>query len=273
MKIKYVKANPTENKTILVQSAVPRKLQPVVAAAMLEADPDAEQVGFFETPEDSHADGRLQMMGGEFCGNASISAAARISKEQGIKSGEQRSILLEVSGVEEKVECIIDYDGNVYTGTVEMPLPKSIDKVSLNYKDKIYELWVIFLPGITHIIFEKEMCGEDYESFAEAAIKEWGKSFSEEAVGLILFDEELCLIKPLVYVKNTDSLYWERGCGTGTAAVGAYVSQKNRKSVNIPVKQPGGTIIAETLFEDKRIKELKITGKVFFESEGVFNYE
>ncbi|MBR6701412.1 MAG: hypothetical protein IKL72_06760 [Firmicutes bacterium] len=68
MKIKYVKANPTENKTLLVQSDVPRSLQPSIAGAMLSADTDAEQVGFFEKPSDHQAAVRLQMMGGEFAG-------------------------------------------------------------------------------------------------------------------------------------------------------------------------------------------------------------
>lgn len=273
MKIKYVKANPTENKTILVQTAVPRASQASAAGAMLAEDTDAEQVGFFELPSDDRASARLQMMGGEFCGNASISAAAKIAEEQGIKAGEQKNIILEVSGAEGLVECAVEYDGNVYTGTVDMPLPNKVDRMTFEYKDKSYEFCVVFLPGITHIIFEKSKMEADYEIFAEKALKAWGDRFEEEAVGLILFDEETCIITPLVYVKNTESLYWERGCGTGTAAAGVYMSCKYGKSCRLPVKQPGGTIIAETLYEGKEIKKLKITGKVTFETEGIFEYE
>ncbi|MBQ4340340.1 MAG: hypothetical protein IJC41_05015 [Firmicutes bacterium] len=270
MKIKYVKANPTENKTLLVQSSVPRELQPSIAGAMLSADPDAEQVGFFEMPSDPRASVRLQMMGGEFCGNASISAAAEMAEREGIKPGERREILMEVSGAEGIVKCLVQYDGKVYTGTVDMPLPKKIEKTILKYKENEYPVNVVFLPGIIHIILDKNVSEKSDPYFMESAIKEWSGLFEEEAVGLIGFDEESCTITPLVYVRSTDSLYWERGCGTGTAAAGVYMSYKYRQSVDIPVKQPGGIITAETGFDGTGLKSLKITGKVFFEDEGYF---
>ena len=268
MKIKYVKANPTENKTLLVQSDVPRSLQPSIAGAMLSADTDAEQVGFFEKPSDHQAAVRLQMMGGEFCGNASISAAAEMAQEAGIKPGERKDILLEVSGAKGIVKCTVQYDGAVYTGTVDMPLPNKFEKKTLEYKGRIYEVNVVFLPGITHVIFDKEVPGKNNAVFMEEAVKEWSRLFEAEAVGLIGFDEDTYTITPLVYVKSTDSLYWERGCGTGTAAAGVYMSYKYRQSVDIPVKQPGGIIIAKTEFEENSLRNLKITGKVFFEHEG-----
>ena len=152
-------------------------------------------------------------------------------------------------------------------------MPKKVERIRLEHKGEAFDLWVVFLPGITHIIFDGEKAGAGYIDFAEAAIKKWAMEFEEEAIGLILFEEKSERITPLVYVKNTDSLYWERGCGSGTAAVGAYMSCRLGESVKIPVKQPGGIITTETTFEDKEIKQLKITGKVFFEKEGIFDYE
>ena len=268
MKIEYIKANPTENKTILVKTPVERKTQAAVASELLKADPDAEQVGFLEPPESAEAAVRLQMMGGEFCGNAAISAAAAIAEKEGIKAGETKNILLEVSGAERPVECAVYCDGKRYTGTVDMPLPDAAHELLLEYGGKVYKKFAVFLPGIVHIIFDSNDSFPDYRAFAEKAIKQWAGLFDEEAVGLILLDEVKSEITPLVYVKSTDSLYWERGCGTGTAAAGVYSSYKNNESVSFPVKQPGGTITAETVFKDNTVKRLKITGGVFFEKEG-----
>ncbi|MDO4481222.1 MAG: diaminopimelate epimerase [Bacillota bacterium] len=271
MKIEYIKANPTENKTILVKTPVPRKEQAARASELLREDPDAEQVGFLEPAENPAAAVRLQMMGGEFCGNASISAAAFMAERSGIKPGETRNILLEVSGADEPVECMVCRDDSKYIGTVDMPLPSDVREISLEYEGWRFSRFAVFFPGIVHIIFERADLSADYRSFAEKAIKQWAGQFEEEAVGLILLEEERSEITPLVYVKSTDSLYWERGCGTGTAAAGVYLSCRNKASMNVPVKQPGGIISAVTVFEEGIVKSLKITGGVYFENEGFIN--
>ena len=81
MEIKFVKINPTQNMTILVESPISRKDQPTIASQLMNYDSVfAEQVGFIEAPlfyPDSWA--RIQMMGGEFCGNATLSLAALLS--------------------------------------------------------------------------------------------------------------------------------------------------------------------------------------------------
>ena len=271
MKIEYIKANPTENKTILVKTPVPRLDQADRASELLGADPDAEQVGFLEPAEKPGAAVRLQMMGGEFCGNATISAAAFVAERNGIKSGETRNIILEVSGADDLVECRVCRDGDRYSGTVEMPLPSEVREMVFEYGGRKYSRFVVFFPGIVHIIFNSNDSFPDYRAFAEKAIKKWACIFEEEAVGLILLDEIKPEITPLVYVKSTDSLYWERGCGTGTAAAGVSLSCMKKDSVDVPVKQPGGTISAAALFKDGSVKRLKITGGVYFEKEGFIN--
>ena len=69
------------------------------------------------------------MMGGEFCGNASISAAALIARKGGIVSGD---IALEVSGADEPLCVKVQkLDGRKYLGTVAMPLPVGITRMQL----------------------------------------------------------------------------------------------------------------------------------------------
>ena len=69
MDIQFIKTSPTQNVTILVLTQVPRASQPEIAAQLLRYDGvGGEQVGFLEPSQTARA--RLQMMGGEFCGNA-----------------------------------------------------------------------------------------------------------------------------------------------------------------------------------------------------------
>ena len=77
LNISYVKADPGGNTTILVLDAVPASRRAAVAGAIL-ACPDlaAEQVGYIRFPAGAENGVRIDMMGGEFCGNASRSAAA-----------------------------------------------------------------------------------------------------------------------------------------------------------------------------------------------------
>ena len=74
MELRYTVIDPTKNITLLVTTPVPRDVQPRVAAELLRRGKDAEQVGFVEGL--AAGDPRLQMMGGEFCGNATMSMAA-----------------------------------------------------------------------------------------------------------------------------------------------------------------------------------------------------
>lgn len=270
MKIDYIKANPTENKTLLVKTEIDRSIQPQIAAMMMNCDPDSEQVGFIEPATIDGAVFRLQMMGGEFCGNATISAASMAAREAGLESGRSMRIPIEVSGVDKILECTVTRNGDLYTGNVEMPLPEKTVVTSRSFGGITCELTDVVLPGMVHMILEKENAPENYRDFAEGAIKQWGNEIDSEGVGLILFDMEKCEITPLVYIKPTESLFWERGCGSGTAAAGAYASYRSGANIAIPVRQPGGIIIAEAEYDfgDDRIIELFITGNVEFEFEG-----
>ena len=89
-KIHYVKADPSGNTTILVLDAIPKQEHASLAARLLQPEyVGAEQVGFLTWP-DNDADIRLDMMGDEFCGNASRSAAAYLLSRSGQDHGEYR---------------------------------------------------------------------------------------------------------------------------------------------------------------------------------------
>ena len=101
MELRYTVIDPTKNITLLVTTPVPRDVQPRVAAELLRREKDAEQVGFAEGLAAGNP--RLQMMGGEFCGNATMSMAAWLHRDLPI--GESRALTLPVSGASAPVAC------------------------------------------------------------------------------------------------------------------------------------------------------------------------
>src|SRR3989344_7322193 len=70
MKIKLAYVSPGGNPTALVLTSIDRLRQRSVAKKIMKKIPACEQVGFIERAKNSKAVCRLQMMGGEFCGNA-----------------------------------------------------------------------------------------------------------------------------------------------------------------------------------------------------------
>ena len=97
MDIQFIKASPTQNVTILALTQVPRAIQPEIAALLLRYDGvGGEQVGFIE--ESKSARLRLQMMGGEFCGNASMAAMAEGSKDRYFQEGQKKLVPEGVEG-------------------------------------------------------------------------------------------------------------------------------------------------------------------------------
>ena len=73
MELKIVMADPAGNRTAIVRTPVPQELRAETGAKILGIrELRAEQAGFETSPVGAGA-GRLEMMGGEFCGNAARS--------------------------------------------------------------------------------------------------------------------------------------------------------------------------------------------------------
>lgn len=64
-------------------------------------------------------------------------------------------------------------------------------------------------------------------------------------------------------------MVWERGCGSGTASIGAYLAWKNKMGVTAQIKQPGGTMKVLANYGDRdEIVSLKIEGTVGIVAQG-----
>jgi len=260
MKLEFLKLSPTQNMTIIVRTPVPRRSHSAVAAALMDyAGVFAEQAGFVESPTLPGARARLQMMGGEFCGHATMCMAAYIAREDGIAPGEVRSVPVEISGAQEVLNCRVECLGDEFSCTTRMPLPESVEKLN-GYA-------LVKLPGITHAILR---CGDPsgLRAGAEEMLREIAALMDDDAVGLMLYSPEKGELLPLVYVKATDTMIWERGCGSGSAVVGALAAWERQADVCIPLKQPGGVITASARWNGG-LNALTIEGKVKIVCEGI----
>ena len=262
MKLNFVKLSPTRNITILITDPIPRDMHASLAEALMDGDcVGGEQVGYIEAPSIPGARARLQMMGGEFCGNASMSLAAWLAYCDGLADGADRDYPLEVSGADGLVSCRILRRGSAYEGTVAMPVPACIREEELGGQ----RFPVVHFPGISHIIIPESALtpGE-----AKARIAKWCDQLNAEALGILLLNEAWDEFIPLVYVRSTESAVWEHGCGSGTAAIGAYAASLRRENVQLSLSQPGGVIHVEARQQDGVVTGLKITGTIKITAQG-----
>ena len=254
MKLDFVKLSPTQNMTLLVTSPVPRAQHCAVAGKLMAYDSiHAEQVGFLENPTLPGARIRLQMMGGEFCGNATMSLGAFLAFQDELPEGETAAYPLEVSGTDGIVNCRIKRVGSAWQGTVSMPSPAKIEETALPGG---IQCPVVYLEGIAHAIVDAVALTR---AQAEERIAGWCEYTNQEAFGIILRNGNS--IEPLVYVRETGSAVWERGCGSGTAALGAWETRLSGTDVSMDVQQPGGVIRVNTAYNGDRL-EITITGTV-----------
>ena len=176
----YVKINPSGNITLLVTDPVPRERQSETATRLMSLIPDAEQVGFLERAVLPGAAARLQMMGGEFCGNATMSMAAYLAEKENIP-GEKESVFpLEVSGCRNVIPCRIVRKGSGYTGTVPMPLPRMVTEAEILPGVRVPR---VCFEGIDHLIVPEELlCAQQAENMIAALCA----GFGVEALGMLL---------------------------------------------------------------------------------------
>ena len=263
-RIFYRIADPTNNITILVTNEMEKKNYPVIAEGLLKSIRYAEQVAFLEDPIRKGSRIGMCMMGGEFCGNATLSAAALMAQKDGLKPEEETDFKLDVSGANHALNCHIKAGKpnkgfsrsgrmrtDVFTGTLEMPLPETF----ISYQG----LPAVCFRGIIHIIIP---VGIMKKKSIEASIRSAAHALRTPALGMLLWDEKHSYMTPCVYVRDTNSLTWERGCASGSAAIGAWCAYKAKTSISTEIHQPGGMIRADADYTDGKITKLAITGQV-----------
>ncbi|GHV10564.1 diaminopimelate epimerase [Spirochaetia bacterium] len=262
--MEIVIADPAKNITIFVLDPIAGGPERTETAKALLADPSlkAEQVGFvlppaLSGPGDGRAYWRLEMMGGEFCGNAARSFGLFVARETGLKG--RHTVMIEISGMKEPLPVNVDCLRRVHTpplwgvikgmdpetdtlpkqpypirsaaglvdteaGRAEVEIPRPLAQGSLSFEG--HTLPVFVFDGITHVLAPG--LKPDRDTFF--AIKEGVRHHfdagrpvaaerSPDALGVMFYDIQKQFMQPAVYVVATDSLVFESSCGSGSAAL------------------------------------------------------
>lgn len=239
----FWKFTPGGNPTILLKAEdVPPEKRASVANAVMDAQHiGAEQTGYvrFEGKP------RLHMMGGEFCLNATRSFAVLLA-EKGLLHPEDDSLVgrVEVSGVDEDVAVrVFSRNGDLPFAEAclhfrRLPEPEHIPG----------NLTLIRVPGIAHIIQQGQPpCPGELPSFCEQQRRLCGVNHEEAAGHLwISFPDEnpdaeteTLTLRPVVWVRDTNSLCSESACGSGTLACALAMHAKGG-ALRYLVRQPSG---------------------------------
>ncbi len=253
MHLKAVRADPAGNITILVTETVLPPERAAVAAAFLKMPAiSAEQVGFIVQPKlNAGAVGRLEMMGGEFCGNAARAFGLYMAKHMGAAA---RRVMIEVSGCEHPIAVMADPAAG--TAWAQMPLPLKVSPVILAGISCVR----VEFEGIAHLVAD---CAVPREDLLRAAADIFEPVDALGAYGVIFFNPDAGRIIPAVTVKATRSLIWEGSCGSGSvAAAVAAMLDKPDGDYCCTLSQPAGSIMVSLAKAQGAVCRAEIGGAV-----------
>ena len=158
MKLNALRADPAGNITLFVLDPIERERRAALAAELMRRLPDMkiDQVGF-ACPADADTDGRMEMMGGEFCGNATRAYAMYVARQRGGLS----EVRLRVSGCDHVVTAAVDLARGA--ARAEMPLPRAVRAAEVEG----HAGTLVDLAGIAHLVIEGIAPSEDFFRAAE----------------------------------------------------------------------------------------------------------
>jgi len=252
--LRIIMADPAGNRTAIVRTFVPAPLRARTAAEIMQIRSlHAEQVGFETTPLAGGA-GRLEMMGGEFCGNAARSYGYLLSTE---RADQNEEILIEISGHTGllKVSC----DPARKRSFAWMPMPQRLD-----YSPE--GLPMVISEGITHMILENTDPDPD---LIRRMVDRYGKKY--EAFGMMFLREDRLV--PVVYVEAAGSLVYESSCGSGSLAAAWYQDGRASRGLEpgretlYTYKEPGGDILIRLHREEDGSLTGEMGGEILLEPE------
>ena len=223
MKLTVVRANPAGNITLFVRTSIDKAQYGAVGEKLLALPQfHAEQVGFV-------CGERMEMAGGEFCGNATRAFGLLTARERGLAG--KCHLTLSVSGCEKAVGADVDTDAG--TARAEMPLPQFVRRETVGGVSGT----LVHLGGIAHFVVDGVAPSEAFFVEAEPLFLSLG---ALDAYGVIFLDD--ANMKPLVKVPATKAFIWEGSCGSGSLAAAIAQSEGTDGIFERDYIQPAGTI-------------------------------
>jgi diaminopimelate epimerase len=260
MELSYILADPSGNTTAFVLSPVASDDYGPVARTVMDRL-NAEQVAFIH-------DDRMDMMGGEFCGNASRSFALwqALHRPTGLSLAPLQGQLQQtvtVSGAPHPLTVTLRCDGtDRYYAAITMPLPQRVLPMEEPF---LGPCTLVEYPGISHVLLEnREPHADD-----PAAVREILETLDAEdgCFGLLYLEDNT--LRPRVLVRDTCTDVWESSCASGTCAVAAALSLRQNASLELELFQPGGSLTASAIVEDGKLIALTLDGPVTFPQSGI----
>lgn len=234
MSISYRLYDPSGNITAVAYGKDSVSGRRAAAREILKAEPSCEQVGFISEAAGGE-DVSLEMVGGEFCGNAVFAAALWYAEENDVFSGGRSSAVVRVTvSGSEILEVVLTKDGeDSFYGSYRFP--------RLIAREKLRGLDVFGFEGIKHaVIWDKAPAAD-----AEALVRELCEEAGSKAFGLMFTDARTFEVKPLVFVREPETLYWENSCASGSAAI-AHAAALRGIPFEAELRFPGGIITVST---------------------------
>ena len=259
--IRYSIFDPTGNITALVESPVDESEQRAVAASIMARHAAVEQVGFVRLPDEKSAPAALRMAGGEFCANASMSAASLWALRLGLCEGE---LSLAVSGAEDAVAVRLKQeDESCFSAAVRMPEAREITAIPFVFEGLSGTIPLVRMEGIDHAVLTPDcpfFALRDRPSAAEKAVRELCASLGAVCLGLMFLEGESAQrrLTPLVYVPGSRTLFWESSCASGSAAAGMLLARQSGERTELELIEPGGVLRVES---DPQKGETRLFGR------------
>ena len=251
--VKYSIYRPAGNDTAFVYGLeYTQEQRKKINDLIMAKHPNVEQVGFIELNHKPE----LQMAGGEFCGNATRSAASIYLNG---KSGDLQMFV----NSKDLINAGVDKEGKAWC---EIPLYHG-DDVSTEIEPGIF---IAKMNGMVTVVVQDDKAKKYLDD--RDNLKSWGMNFIHkyhleysEAVGVMFCEivKGVIKINPIVWVKAIKTLFYETACGSGTTATCMVEAFLKKQSVKIDILQPSGLIItADIIYEEGSFKKATILGNV-----------
>ncbi len=217
--------------------------------------PEIEQCCIITNPQDNDAIARVEMLGGEFCGNATRSALWLLT------GGRRRTGLIEVSGVDRPLVFSVR-DKEVM---LEMPLPRDGELVR-----RVDEGLLVQLEGIAQLVTSPQP-NQTPRQLLETLLEDNQYQLAKQsAVGISAYGKETKQATFCVWVRDIKTMFDETACGSGTSAIGVAQAWETGQSTALDVIQPSGkTIRTEATVKPGTVDASFITGGVSILYDGV----
>lgn len=254
MRIRYFPADPAGNLTGFVLTPVEEGLRAPLAARMMARCPEGlEQVAFIDEASLTGALPRMDMMGGEFCGNASRAFGRYAAMRRGRGETELR---IRVSGAREPVLVSLESD----CAYAQMPLP--IGRCDIEALGQT--LCVVRMEGIDHAV----VTGIAPSDGAVLAVRRAMPPAMAQGVLFLGGAGQVRTLRPHVSVAATGTSVWESSCGSGSVAAAWLLAEPLGDGMHgFAFDEPGGRIEVRVWRTAGRTLRAVMGGRVAFGAE------